>query len=87
MKLSVCLPEQIIATYVLLPTLCKNGLCMESFQYILANNNICNASQSINLPWKEHFELGNRNTNTHFSICKIQELCFLTLLKTIEPKN
>ena len=29
---TVCLFEQIIATYVLLPTICKNGLCMESFQ-------------------------------------------------------
>ena len=36
MKLSVRLPEQIIAECLLLPTLCKNGLGMESFQYISA---------------------------------------------------
>ena len=59
MKLSVHMPELIIAACVLLPTLCKSGLCMESFQYISANN-ICNASQSINLLWKLHFELVNR---------------------------
>ena len=79
-KWSVCLPEQIIAACVLLPTLCKNVLCMESFQYISTYTNICNANQLINLPWKVHFELVNRSTNTVFSICKRQELCFLTTL-------
>ena len=39
MKLPVRIPEEIIAACVLLPTLCTNGLCMESFQYISANNN------------------------------------------------
>ena len=66
MKMSVRLPEQIIATCILLPTLCKNGLCLESFQYISANNNICNANQPIDSPWKLHFELVNRSTNTVF---------------------
>ena len=80
MKLSACMPEQIIAACVLLPTLSNNGLSMESFQYISTNNNICNASQPINLPWIVHFELVNRSTNTIFSICKRQELCFLTTL-------
>ena len=80
MKLPVRIPEEIIAACVLLPTLCTNGLCMESFQYISANNNTCNASQPINLPWKVHFELVNRSTNTIFSICKRQGLCFLTTL-------
>ena len=60
MKLSVRMPQQIIAACVLLPTL-------------------CNASQLINLPWKIHFELVNRSMNTVFSICKRQELCFLTI--------
>ena len=71
MKLSVRMAELIIAACILLPTLCKNGLCIESFQYISANN-ICNASQSINLLWKVHFELVNRSTNTIFTICKKQ---------------
>ena len=71
MKLPVCLPEQ------LLPTLCKNGLCIESFRYILTDNNICNANQPTNLPWTIHFELVNRSTNTVFSICKRQTLDFL----------
>ena len=54
---------------------------MESFQNVSANNNnICNASQAINLRWKVHFELINRSTNTFFSIFKKQELCFLTTL-------
>ena len=56
---------------------------MESYQYMSSNNNknsICNASQPINLPWKVHFELVNRTTNTVFSICKGQELSFLTTL-------
>ena len=80
MKLSDCMPEQIIAAWVLLPTLCKNGLRMESFQYTSANNNICNASQPFNLPWKVHFELVNKSTSAIFSISKRQELCFLTTL-------
>ena len=52
MKMSLRLPEQIIAACVLLPTLSKNGLRTESFQYYSADSNICNANQPINLPWK-----------------------------------
>ena len=80
MKLSVRLPEQTIGACVLLLTLCKHRLCIESFQYISADNNICNANQPIMLPWKIHFELVNRSTNTVFSICKRQELSFLATL-------
>ena len=83
MKLSVHTYEQIIPACILLPMLTKNRLCMESYQYMSSNNNknsICNASQPINLPWKVHFELVNRTTNTVFSICKGQELSFLTTL-------
>ena len=80
MKLLVRIPEQIIAACVLLPTLDKNGLRMASNQYISADNNICNTNLPINLPWKVHFDLVNRSTNTVFSICKKQELCFLTTL-------
>ena len=65
MKLSVRLTEQIIAASVLLPT----------------SNNICNASQPINLPSKVHFELVNRSTNIVFSICKRQGFCFLITFK------
>ena len=79
-KLSVHMPEQIIAACVILPILCKNGLSMKSFQYISANSNICNAYQPINLPWKVHFELVNRSTNSIFSTCKRQSLSFLTTL-------
>ena len=54
---------------------------MESFQYISANNNnICNASQSVNLSWKVHFEVVNRSMNIVFSIYKRQKLRFLTIL-------
>ena len=74
------MPEQTIAACVLLQTLCKNGLCIESFQYISADGNICNVNQPIKLPWKIHFELVNRSTNTVFSICKRQELSFLATL-------
>ena len=70
MKLSVHFSEQIIATCVLLPILCKNELCMESFQYILADGNICNTSQPVNSSWKIHFELVIRCINTVFSIWK-----------------
>ena len=73
------MPEQIIAASILLPTLSKNGLRMESFQQILAGNNISNANQPIKLPRKVHFDLFNRNTNTVFSICK-NKFCFLTTL-------
>ena len=68
MKLSICLPKEIIAAFILLPTLCKNGLCMESFQYMLADDNICNASQPINLPWKIHFELVNAKESNSVSL-------------------
>ena len=46
---------------------------MESFQYISANNNICNVSQLINLLWKVHFELVNRNTNTIFFLTTLND--------------
>ena len=80
MKLSFRLPKQIIAACVLLRRLCKNGLSMESLQYISADNNISNVSQHVNFPWKIHFELVKRSTKTVFSICQGQELCFLTTL-------
>ena len=68
-ELSVSMPEQIITACILLSTISKNGLRMESFKYILADNNICNTNQPINLPWKVHFELVNRSASTVFSIC------------------
>ena len=46
---------------------------MESFQYISANNNICNVSQLINLLWKVHFELVNRNINTIFFLTTLND--------------
>ena len=54
MKLSVHTPEQIITTCILLPTVTKNGLCLESYQYISSNNiknSICNMYQLVNSPW------------------------------------
>ena len=83
MKLSVHTPQQIIAACKFLSTLTKNGLCMESYQYMSSNNNknsICNVYQLINSPCKVHFELVNRTANTIFLICKNQELFFLTTL-------
>ena len=82
-KLSVCMAKQIILSCVFLPTLSKNGLRMESFHYISADSNICNASQ----PWEVHFELVNRSANTVFSIRKTEELCFLTALTFFKNTN
>ena len=70
MKLSVHLPEQIVTACTLLPSFCENGIKLENCQYISAGNNVINLNQPINLPWKPHFELVNRNMNTTFSICK-----------------
>ena len=81
MKVAVRMPEQIVAACVLLPMLSKNGLKLESFQYISAGKNFCNANQPVNLPWRIHFDLVNRSTEGAIStICKNQELCFITTL-------
>ena len=75
------MPEQIVAACVLLPMLSKNGLKLESFQYISAGKNFCNANQPVNLLWRIHFDLVNRSTEgAIFTICKNQELCFITTL-------
>ena len=47
LKLSVCLPDQLIAVCVLLPSLSENGLKLESCQYISADDNI-NSLNSLN---------------------------------------
>ena len=76
MKLPVYTPGEIIAGFMLLGTLTKNGLCMESYQYMSSNNkknSICNAYQLFNSPWKIHLEL--INTIQILSI-KIQILFF-----------
>lgn len=76
MKLPVYTPGEIIAGFILLGTLTKNGLCMESYQYMSSNNkknSICSAYQLFNSPWKIHFEL--INTIQILSI-KIQILFF-----------
>ena len=49
MKLSVHIPDQLIAACVLLPSFSKNGLKLENCQYILSDNNINNIDQPINL--------------------------------------
>ena len=84
MKLSVHTHEQIIAACILLPTLTKNGLCMESYQYMSSNNNknsICNTHQLVNSPWKIHFELINRSTNTLFFNMQKTRNLFIYYLK------
>ena len=55
------MPEKIVGVSALLPTLSKNGLKLENFQYILADNNICNAYQLVTLPWKIHIDLAHRS--------------------------
>ena len=81
MKVAVRMPEEIVAVGILLPTLSKNGLKLENSQNISADNNICNANQPVNLPWKIHFDLVNRSTSgAIFTIFKNQELMFLTTL-------
>lgn len=77
MKMAAWMPEQIVAA-------CDsftNRLKLESFQYISAGKNFCNANQPVNLPWRIHFDLVNRSTEGAIStICKNQELCFITTL-------
>ena len=82
MKVAVRMLEQIDAVSILFPMLSKNGLKLESFQYISADNNVCNnANQPVSLPWRIHFDLVNRNAEgTFFTICKNQALCFITAL-------
>ena len=80
MKLSIRPPEQIVTACILLPSLCGNGLKLKNCQYVSADNNIINLNQPINVPWKLQFDLVNRNTNTTFSICKKQEIGFITSL-------
>ena len=71
------MPEQIIAASILLPTLSKNGLRMESFQQILAGNNISNANQPIKLPQKLHFDLFNRIQILFFQFAKTSSVSLL----------
>ena len=47
MKLSIRLPNQIIATCVFLPSFSKNGFKFENCQYISVDNNIDNLNQPI----------------------------------------
>ena len=61
MKIAIWMPEKIVGVSALLPTLSKNGLKLENFQYILADNNICNAYQLVTLPWKIHIDLAHRS--------------------------
>ena len=71
MKLSIHTLEQIITACIVLTTLTKNRVCMESYQHMSSNNNknsICNEYLLLKSPWKIHFELINRSTNTVFSI-------------------
>ena len=81
MKLSIRLPDQIISACILSPTLSKNGLKLEKYQYISADNNLNNLNQPINWPWKLQFHLVNINMNTVFSIRNRQENGFITKLK------
>ena len=81
MKVAVRMLEQIDAVSILLPTLSKNGLKLESFQYNSAHLVCNNANQPVSLPWRMQFDLVNRNAEgTFFTICKNQALCFITAL-------
>ena len=80
MKLSICLPEQIVKACTLLPAFSKNKLKLENCQYISADNNIINLNQPINIPWKPQLELVNGNMNTVFLINKRQEIGSITTL-------
>ena len=68
MKLSICLPEQTVTTWILLPTFRKNGLKLENCQYISKDSSIINCNQPLNLSWKLQLDLLNRSMNTNFSI-------------------
>ena len=81
MKLSVHLPDQIVAVCILLPLFSKNGLKLENCQYISSDNNINNLNQPINLPWKLRLELANGNMNTVFSIREKKKLFFFHDIK------
>ena len=81
MKLSICLPEQIIKCCTLLPTFHKNGLKLENCQYISTDNNIINFNQPINLPWKLKMYLVNRSMNATFLKRKKTRISFYRTIK------
>ena len=80
MRLYMHLPNQIITACVLLPSFSKNGFKLDKCQYISVDNNINNINQTINLPCKLQLDFVNRNMSTVFSICKKQEIGFITTL-------
>ena len=80
MKLSIHLPEQIITACILLPSFSKNGLKLENWQNISADNNTINFNQPVNLLWKVQLELVNSSMNTIFSICKRQQIGYIVPL-------
>ena len=80
MKLSICLPEQTVTTWILLPTFRKNGLKLENCQYISKDNSIINCNQPLNLSWKLQLDLLNRSMNTNFSIRQKLEIAFIVPL-------
>lgn len=80
MKLSICLPQQIITACALLPSFSENGLKVENCHHISTGNNMMNFNQPINSPWKLKFDLVNRSNNTTFSTRKKQELAFILQL-------
>ena len=80
MKLSIRPRNQIIFGCTLLPIFCENGLKLESYFHISADNNTMNLNQPIYLPWNLQLELVNRSLNTTFSILKRQEVGYIISL-------
>ena len=85
MKLSICLPEQTVTTWILLPTFRKNGLKLENCQYISKDNSIINCNQPLNLSWKLQLDLLNRSMNTKFNMLETRNSIYRTIKQRVKP--
>ena len=70
-KVAVNMPNNIVGTCTLLPSLEREGLHIQNKKYNSIENNVLNIAQPENLPMNIKLELLNRNTNnTTFRIRK-----------------
>ena len=75
MKVAVNMPNNVVRTYTLLPSLERKELRIQNNEYILIENNVLNIGQPVNLQWNINLKLLNRNTNnTKFRFRKRQEV-------------
>ena len=81
MKVPANMPNNIVGTCTLLPSLKRERLRIQNNQYTSIENSIVNTGQPINFPWNIKLKSLNRNTNnTTFRIRKRQEIgYFMTI--------